>query len=195
MPRSSGRSGGACLGSAVAIPPRRERSGPSSRRPEFRRGSHDRCPSANGAARCRTGLCGLEVTSVGTSGGVSNPGQNGPDPMGCGHAGSLAKSSGATCCSGDKCQSSGLYGPARSGQVRLGCDSGESGLIGCTCGLWNDCENDRRHPHPSAAPLVRGLRAGVPRPRARRLRVDPLRQGTSSPWSASPSDAHARTTH
>ena len=24
----------------------------------------------------------------------------------------------------------------------MGCDSGESGLIGCTCGLWNDCEND-----------------------------------------------------
>jgi hypothetical protein len=45
-------------------------------------------------------------------------------------------------CVGDNCQSSGLYGPIRSSQVRLGDDSGESGLVGCSCGLWNDCEND-----------------------------------------------------
>jgi hypothetical protein len=42
---------------------------------------------------------------------------------------------------GDDCQSSVLYGPAGSSQVRLGGVSGESGLVRLSCGLWNDCEN------------------------------------------------------
>jgi hypothetical protein len=40
------------------------------------------------------------------------------------------------------CQSSGLYGPVGSSQVRLGGACGESGLVGLSCGLWNDREND-----------------------------------------------------
>jgi hypothetical protein len=48
----------------------------------------------------------------------------------------------AACCLGDNCQSSVLYGPVGSSQVRLVDDSGESGLVGCSCGLWNDREND-----------------------------------------------------
>jgi hypothetical protein len=35
----------------------------------------------------------------------------------------------ATCCLGDDCQSSGLYGPVGSSQVRLGGVSGECGLV------------------------------------------------------------------
>ena len=49
----------------------------------------------------------------------------------------------ATCCLGDNCPSSGLYGSVGSGQVRLGGDSGESGLVRFSWGLWNDRQNDQ----------------------------------------------------
>jgi hypothetical protein len=55
----------------------------------------------------------------------------------------LARLERATCCLGDNCQSSVLYGSVGSSQVRLGDDSGESGLVGFSCGLWNDRENDQ----------------------------------------------------
>jgi hypothetical protein len=54
---------------------------------------------------------------------------------------------------GDDCRSSALYGSVRSGQVRLGGGSGESGLVRFSCGLWNDCENDhlsKRERQPAA---------------------------------------------
>src|SRR4029453_15960693 len=54
-------------------------------------------------------------------------------------------------CLGDNCQSSVLYGSVGSGQVRLGGDSVESGLVRLSCGLWNDHEND-----PPGPPLPRG---------------------------------------
>ena len=60
---------------------------------EFRGGIHDRCPSANGAARCRTGLCGPEVTSVGMSGGVATKGRMDSIPW-VRHAGPLASRAG-----------------------------------------------------------------------------------------------------
>jgi len=49
-------------------------------------------------------------------------------------------------------------------QVRLGGVSGESGLVRFSCGLWNDCENDRlskqrgalRHPPRMLAGKVEG---------------------------------------
>jgi hypothetical protein len=41
------------------------------------------------------------------------------------------------------CQSSVLYGSVGSGQVRLGGDSGESGLVRFSWGLWNDRQNDQ----------------------------------------------------
>jgi hypothetical protein len=47
-------------------------------------------------------------------------------------------------CLGDNCQSSGLFGPVGSRQVRREDDSGESGLVRLSCGLWNDRENDHR---------------------------------------------------
>jgi hypothetical protein len=40
------------------------------------------------------------------------------------------------------CESSVLYGPVRSGQVRLGRDSVESGLVRFSKAWWNDREND-----------------------------------------------------
>jgi hypothetical protein len=55
----------------------------------------------------------------------------------------LARLKRATCCLGDNGQSSALYGSIGSGQVRLGGVSGESGLFGFSCGLWNDRENDQ----------------------------------------------------
>jgi len=50
----------------------------------------------------------------------------------------------ATCCLGDDCPSSVLYGPVGSSQVRLGGVSAESGLVRFSCGLWNDWENDQQ---------------------------------------------------
>jgi hypothetical protein len=61
-------------------------------------------------------------------------------------------------CSGDDCPSSGLYGPVRSGQVRLGVDSDEPGLVRLSCGLWNDSQNghlvkqSRRGPQRAVRP-------------------------------------------
>jgi hypothetical protein len=71
----------------------------------------------------------------------------------------------ATCCLGDNCPSSGLYGSVGSSQVTLGDDSGESGLVRFSCGLWNDRGNDhlsKRLPE-SGAPKLR------PGPAGRRL--------------------------
>jgi hypothetical protein len=48
----------------------------------------------------------------------------------------------ATCCLGDNCRYFVLYGPVRSGQVRLGRDSVESGLVRFSKAWWNDREND-----------------------------------------------------
>ena len=48
----------------------------------------------------------------------------------------------ATCCLGDNCRYFVLYGPVRSGQVRLGRDSVESGLVRLSRAWWNDREND-----------------------------------------------------
>jgi hypothetical protein len=48
----------------------------------------------------------------------------------------------ATCCSGDNCQSSVLYGPVGSSQVRLG-GVFLVGAVWFSCGLWNDRENDQ----------------------------------------------------
>jgi hypothetical protein len=45
-------------------------------------------------------------------------------------------------CLGENCQSSGLYGPVGSGQVRLGRHSVECGLVGCSRAWWNDRQND-----------------------------------------------------
>jgi hypothetical protein len=45
-------------------------------------------------------------------------------------------------CLGDNCPSSAQTGPVGSRQLRLVDDSGESGLVGCSSGLWNDREND-----------------------------------------------------
>jgi len=47
-------------------------------------------------------------------------------------------------CLGDNCPYSVVYGPVGSSQVRLGDDSGESGLDRCSCGLWNDRQNDHQ---------------------------------------------------
>ena len=44
---------------------------------------------------------------------------------------------------GDNCQSSAQAGPVGSRQLRFGADSGQCGPVGCSCGLWNDCGNDR----------------------------------------------------
>jgi hypothetical protein len=46
------------------------------------------------------------------------------------------------CCLGDNCPSSAQTAPVGSSQVRLGGVSGECSLVGCSCGLWNDREND-----------------------------------------------------
>jgi hypothetical protein len=54
----------------------------------------------------------------------------------------LAQLEPATCCLGDNCQSSVLYGSVGSGQVRLGSHSGQCGLVRFSCGLWNDRQND-----------------------------------------------------
>jgi hypothetical protein len=43
-------------------------------------------------------------------------------------------------CFGDDCQSSVLYGPVGSGQVRLGSDSVQCGVVRSSTGWWNDCE-------------------------------------------------------
>jgi hypothetical protein len=43
---------------------------------------------------------------------------------------------------GDSCQSSGLYGPVRSGQVRLGGVSVQCGLVRSSKAWWNDRQND-----------------------------------------------------
>jgi hypothetical protein len=61
------------------------------------------------------------------------------------------------------CQSSVLYGSVGSGQVRLGSDSGECGLVRFSCGLWNDRENDRRC--SSIQRMLAWERAGGARPR------------------------------
>jgi hypothetical protein len=45
-------------------------------------------------------------------------------------------------CLGDDCPSSALYGPVRFGQVRLGGDSGQCGLLRFSRAWWNDREND-----------------------------------------------------
>jgi hypothetical protein len=45
-------------------------------------------------------------------------------------------------CLGGGCPASGLYGPVGPGQVRLGVDSGESGLVRCSTAWWNDRQND-----------------------------------------------------
>ena len=123
-----------------------------------------------------------EVTSVGMSGGVSNTGQNGPDPMGavCRVLGQVER---ATCCLGDDCPSSGLYGPVRSSQVRLGRDSVQCGLVRFSRAWWNDRENDhlskRRprsgasglRPGPAVIPITeRGRAAPIPSCTARRIR-------------------------
>jgi hypothetical protein len=50
----------------------------------------------------------------------------------------------APCCLGDNCRYFVLYGPVRSGQVRLGRDSVESGLVRFSRAWWNDCENDHQ---------------------------------------------------
>jgi hypothetical protein len=42
----------------------------------------------------------------------------------------------------DNCQSSVLYGPVRSGQVRLGGVSVQCGLVRCSKAWWNDRQND-----------------------------------------------------
>jgi hypothetical protein len=46
-------------------------------------------------------------------------------------------------CLGDNCPYSAQTAPVGSSQVTLGRDSGQCGLVGCSCGLWNDRENDR----------------------------------------------------
>jgi hypothetical protein len=43
---------------------------------------------------------------------------------------------------GDSCQSSGLYGPVRSGQVRSGGVSVQCGLVRSSKAWWNDRQND-----------------------------------------------------
>jgi hypothetical protein len=48
-------------------------------------------------------------------------------------------------CLGDNCQSSVLYVPVGSGQVRLGRHSVECGLVGCSRPWWNDRENDHQN--------------------------------------------------
>jgi Integrase core domain len=66
----------------------------------------------------------------------------------------------ATCCLGDNCRSSVLYGSVGSSQVRLGGVSGECGLVRFSCGLWNDRENDQqckqrvRYAGPDSASLA-----------------------------------------
>jgi hypothetical protein len=49
----------------------------------------------------------------------------------------------ATCCLGDNCQSSGLYGSVGSSQVWLGGDSVQCGLVRSSKDWWNDRENDQ----------------------------------------------------
>jgi hypothetical protein len=67
----------------------------------------------------------------------------GRGPVG-GRAGMQRRGAAASirCCLGDNCQSSGLYGPVGSGQVRLGGVSGQCGLVGCSRVWWNDRQND-----------------------------------------------------
>src|SRR5918996_5231039 len=54
----------------------------------------------------------------------------------------------ATCCLGDNCPYSAEPVPVGSSQLRLGGDSGQCGLVGCSRAWWNDCGNDRRRPRP-----------------------------------------------
>jgi hypothetical protein len=55
---------------------------------------------------------------------------------------SLAGLEPATCCLGDNCRYSAEPVPVGSGQVRLGRNSGQCGLVGCSRAWWNDHEND-----------------------------------------------------
>jgi len=56
----------------------------------------------------------------------------------------LARLERATCCLGDNCQSSAQTAPVGSRQLRLGGDSGECGLVGCSRAWWNDRQNDQQ---------------------------------------------------
>ena len=67
----------------------------------------------------------------------------------------------ATCCLGDNCQSSGLYGSVGSSQVRLGGVSGECGLVRFSYGLWNDRENDQLGKQVGSRPIC-GERSRTP---------------------------------
>src|SRR5215213_8738516 len=69
-----------------------------------------------------------------------------PNPLTCnnGRIVPLAGLEPAACCLGDNCQSSVLYGSVGSGQVRLGGDSVQSGLLRSSTDWWNDRQNDHQ---------------------------------------------------
>ena len=65
-------------------------------------------------------------------------------------------------CLGDNCQSSAEPVPVVSSQLRLGGDSGQCGLVGCSRAWWNDCENDHQGKQRHAEPgLIQPLALGA----------------------------------
>jgi len=72
-----------------------------------------------------------------------------------------------------------LYGSVESSQVRLGGDSGQPGLVTCSCGLWNDCES-------SSSPASRPTTCSPSRPTSPRCwTVAPAWPGTTFlSWTA-----------
>ena len=112
----------------------------------------------------------------------------------------------AACCLGDNCQSSGLYGPVGSRQLRLGRHSAESGLVRFSCGVWNDCENDhlsKRWPGSGASELrPRPVIIPITEPRSRCAnrelcgQADPLLPTTSGwhPTASQPRTAEVAAT-
>ena len=69
-----------------------------------------------------------------------------------------------TCCLEDNCQSSAQTGPVGSSQVRLGDDSVQSGLLGCSSVWWNDCETARGSVMIRAAMVAVGVTLGMTDP-------------------------------
>ena len=92
-------------------------------------------------------------------------------------------------CLGDNCQYSAEPPPVGSRQLRLVRDSGQCSLVGCSCGLWNDRENDqqfkqewfKRSDGANLEACVGDVRSGVVEQAAQGSSVAELCHGT---WSA-----------
>jgi hypothetical protein len=68
----------------------------------------------------------------------------------------------ATCCLGDNCRYSALTVPVGSRQLRLGEDSGQCALVGCSRAWWNDRENDQLSKRLRGAHGPARMRVGWP---------------------------------